>query len=209
MTLTNAYATLAQLRSHLGYEVTETKDDERLELALNAASRQIDGYCGWRFWQDATVVAREYEPDGPYCVDVPEGISTTTGLIVKVDYGDDGTYDTTLTIGTDFLLAPRNAQSATPLRPYAEVAIIRSSSNWFPCSAYGRSLVQITAKFGWPAVPDDITQACLIQAAQQAEARNAVFGAIALGDTAARNVGASLNPMAKALCSPYQKPPLG
>jgi len=209
MATTNAYATLTQLRSHLGYQHDAIGDDAQLELALNAASRQIDGYCGRRFWQDSTLQVREFEAEEWDELEVPVGISTTTGLVVKVDYADNGTFGTTLTLGTDFLLEPRNATAETPVWPYCELEIITSSSNYFPRSAYNRNLVQITAKFGWPAVPDDVTQACLIQAAQLAEAKLAVFGAVALGDSAARSLRASLNPMAAALVSPFQRPPVG
>lgn len=214
MTVTNGYATLAQLRSHLGYDTSEVGDDTKLELAINAASRQIDNFCGWRFWQDATVQAREFAVCDQYELDLMEGdpgdgISTVTGLIVKVDYDLNGAFETTLTSGTDFLLKPRNAATRTPVWPYTALAIITSTTSYFPLGSYGRCGVQITAKWGWPAVPDDITQACLIQAAQLAEARHAVFGAIALGETAARNVASSLNPIAKSLVSPYQKPPVG
>ena len=53
----------------------------KIEQAIEAASREIDAYCGRRFWQDGTATARTYYADTPRiaCVD---DIATTTGLVV-------------------------------------------------------------------------------------------------------------------------------
>jgi hypothetical protein len=163
VTITNGYATLAQLRPELNIATNDTTYDSRLESAIAAASRQIDTRCGRRFWQDGSVVAREYHAPDARCLAVDD-ISTVTGLIVKLDEGDDGTFETTLTITTDFLLFPRNAALEVPVWPYTE--IVATGTYWFPSWASGRCGVQVTAKFGWPAVPDDVTRACLIQAAK-------------------------------------------
>ena len=82
MTLTNCYATQAQLAEVLG--IDDLDDDDRMDAAINAASRQIDAHCGRRFWQDGTVVTRTYHAEDEYYVEVDD-ISTTTGLIVKTD----------------------------------------------------------------------------------------------------------------------------
>ena len=87
MTITNGYAALADLKAELG--IFDTTDDDALELAIEAASRQCDDYTGRRFWQDGSVVARTYVPDDPYCL-VVDDISTTTGLVVKIDDDDSG-----------------------------------------------------------------------------------------------------------------------
>lgn len=215
-TPTNGYVTLSTLRTHLGYRETETDRDVELVAAIDAASRQLDGYCGWRFWQDATVQAREFYPSEPVACDFcdptsppADGISTTTGLVVKVDYDGDGVFETTLTSGTDFLLMPRNAATRTPVWPYTSMTLITSSTNYFPRPTYDRPSVQITAKWGWPAIPDDIAMACKIQAAELSEAKNAVFGAIALNDTTARSIAATLHPLAAALAAPYRIPSVG
>lgn len=217
MALTNAYSTLAQLRDELGYKPAETADDTKLELSINAASRQFDGYCGQRFWQDPTVAVYEFYPESATTVrvDDPEyllgGISTLTGLIVKVDIDLDGTFESTLLINTDFQPRPRNALLMVPAHPYTELEIVPVGSQaFFPRAMYGRASVQITAKMGWPAVPDDVTKACLIQAAQLFKANQAVFGGVALGDAgAAMYVRSSINPLAAALLAPYRKPAVG
>jgi hypothetical protein len=93
MALTNAYGTMQQLRAAAGItDANNTDHDSALEIAGNAAARMIDDHCGRRFWQDGTVQVRTYCPDEACEVDVDD-ISTTTGLIVKVDDDDDGRDD--------------------------------------------------------------------------------------------------------------------
>lgn len=206
MTITNGYATLAELKAELG--INDTDDDEALETAIEAASRQCDDYTGRRFWQDAAVVARVYEPEDPYCLYVDD-ISTATGLVVKIDADGSGTYETTLTLGTDFRLEPANAAAEYPVRPYTELEIIRSRSAYYWPTGYDDVTVQVTAKFGWSAVPEQVAKACRIQALQLFKAKDAVFGALAMGDGTTLRVKSSLNPMAEALLAAYRKPSVG
>jgi hypothetical protein len=201
--LTNAYCTLPQVKRTLG--ISDTLDDDLIELNINAASRQIDGHCGRRFWQDGTVQDRQFWADDPSCLYVSgmDGdISTVTGLVVKTDDDGDGTFETTLTIATDFILLPANAADRTPVWPYEEIRLVGNYS--FPRLSNGRPGVQVTAKFGWPAVPDDVEEACIRQAAQLYEAKNAVLGAVALGETAGMRVGRGMNPFAESLLAPYR-----
>lgn len=195
------YCTASELKAELG--ISDTDDDAVLAIAITAASRQIDGWCGQRFTPDASVTVREYWADSPSCVEIDLGISTATGLIVKTDTDADGTFETTLTIGTDFYLMPRNALADG--FPYSEIIAV---SSYFPTSA-SRPGVQVTAKFGFPAVPDDVKKACLVQAAQLFKTKDAVFGAVALGESASMYVRAALNPTAKALLARFQKVPIG
>ncbi len=208
MAIVNGYATLAQVRTELGnYGVADTGDDSMIELAVEAASRQIDGHCGRRFWVDGSVVTREYHADSTYCCEVDD-ISTTTGLVVKIDDVGDGTFGTTLTITTDFLLAPANAADEVPARPFTEIRLVDNYT--FPRPSNGRPGVQVTAKFGWPAVPDNVEKACIVQAIQLFKAKDAAFGVASFGDMGGGlRVQAGLNPIAKALVDQYAKPSVG
>lgn len=202
------YCTIDQLRDELGsYSSTDLSDDAKLQRAINAACRQIDGWCGQRFWRDAAVATREFHPDDSRLLYVEEGISTTTGLIVKIDDTGAGTYGTTLTLATDFLLRPENAADLSPAVPYTEVWAADNYS--FPSLANGRPGVQITARFGWPTVPDDVVQAALIQASQLFKAKDAVFGVAAFGELGALRVRSSLNPLAAGLLAPYRRVAVG
>lgn len=203
MTITNGYCTLAELQSEAS--TSAAGEVTKMEVAIAAASRQIDGYCDRRFWQDATVVDRVYWADDARTVYVDD-ISTTTGLVVKCDDNDDGTFATTLTINTDFILLDANAADMVPVWPYTQLRIVGVNTLGFPVFSSGRPGVQVTAKFGWPAIPDDIRKACIIQAHQLWKAKDAVFGGLSFGDSGFMRVRDTMNPMAAALLEPYCRP---
>lgn len=210
----NVYCTRADLKAELGH-ISDTNDDTLLDLSISAASRQIDGWCGQRFWMDDTPVVREFCADNPRCLyllddETGDGIADTTGLIVAVDTDGDGVFENTLTIGTDFLLYPRNAAQRTPAWPYTEIHMTYPTNVYLPANLYsGRPGVQITALWGWPAVPDDVTKACLIQAGQLFKAKDAPFGVAGFGDFGAVRVRSAINPIAAGLLAPYRRPAVG
>lgn len=201
VSVVNGYCTLLALTGELNIKPGDPTYDTRLESAINAASRQIEARCGRRFWQDASVVARQYDADNPreLCVD---DISTTTGLIVKIDSGDDGTYETTLTISTDFIVTPYNAADLTPVWPYTAIRIV--GSTFFPTCTY-RPAVEVTAKFGWPAVPDDITRACIVQAAKLYKAAEGTSQGFEISSEGFAMRAPRFDPNADALLEPYVK----
>lgn len=207
--MADTYCTPEQVAAQVG--ITDANDDLLLAGACDAASRQVDAWCGRRFWQDTAVTTREFYPCGSVVdlLEQPTGapqveISTATGLIVKTDTGDNGGYATTLTIDTDFLLQPRNAIADG--RAFDRVSLLNSV---FPSSSYRRATVQITAKFGWATVPEEVVRATIIQATQLYKAKDAVFGAAALGEQGSMYVRAALNPMARALLGHLQLAPVG
>lgn len=209
MSITHGYATLEELKSFC--QIGSATDDLICETAIGAASRMIDSYCGWRFWQDDTVVARvfeAYDEDELCLVDMPggDGISTTTGLVVKFDDDADGTYETTLTISTDFLVKPDNAAARYPVWPYTEIAL--TETRVFPKACSNRPLVQITAKWGWPAVPDDVKAACLLISRDlYKEIKSAPFGVADFNGDGPLRIGA--NRTARMLLDSYRKPAVG
>jgi hypothetical protein len=162
VTITNGYATLADFKTAV--TISDTTDDTDIEAAIEAASRQIDAIANRKFWQDGSVVDRKYWPSEPCRVWVDD-ISTTTGLVVKVDQSGDGTFETTLTINTDFIVEPVNAAADYPVRPYECVRLLTTGqlATW-PVATTGRPTVQVTAKFGWAAVPDAVERATITQA---------------------------------------------
>jgi hypothetical protein len=204
MAIVNGYTTLALLKNELGAS-TDTTDDNKLERAISAASRQIDKFVGrpHGFWQDATVTVREYFSDSQKMCYVDD-ISTLTGLIVAVDENDDATFATTLTITTNYIVGPVNAADETPARPFNYIRIVDYGDSSFFQWQSGRPNVRVTAKFGWPAVPDDVAQACLIQSAHLYKASSAAFGLVQMGmDGPMFRLSSRLNPIAEGLLDDY------
>lgn len=208
--MTADYCAVTDVENEVG--IGDAQDSAKIARSISAASRQIDGWCGRRFWIDETATVREFYASDSRCLDLfdqPDNgpkvdIATATGLIVKIDTDGSGAFGTTLTIGTDFLLKPRNAAADG----FGFDSLEALPSAYFPYG-YQRPCVQITAKFGFPSIPDDVQKACLIQAAQLFKAKDAVFGAIALGDSQAMRLGSSLNASARALLARYQRSPVG
>lgn len=188
------------LKSRFG--IGDTADDFELQGAVRAASRRIESYCGReRFWRDPAVTTRTFQADNSRSCRVPVGISTATGLIVKIDEAGDGTFGTTLTVNTDFILRPTDALSKSPAWPHTEVWLADNYS--FPVLCNGRDGVQITARFGWPAVPDDVREAALIlshRLFKRKETSTGVVGFDALGATVRL---ARTDPDVAELLSPY------
>lgn len=180
MTVTNGYCTAAQLREHLG-DPGGSLTSALLDRAVNASSRAIDRYCRRRFWLDSGVATRTYDVRDPLCAYVDD-IGSRTGLVVKI--GTDGkTFPTTLTVGTDFILEPRNADqyASTDFDAYAFWQIRTLTGRRLYPSYLGPTL-SVTARFGWSAVPPEVEEACILKAASLFKRKDAPFGVAGFGE---------------------------
>ncbi|AZM91435.1 head-tail connector protein [Streptomyces sp. W1SF4] len=155
--MAHEYADLATLKRQLGLDDTDTSRDALLQQALTAASRSIDAATGRRFWLDGTPVQRVYRPRGRTVCE-PDGelflvddIGSAAGFVVASGSG------ATWTDVTDWEFVPENA-----LADGRPVTALLRRGGWG--SVLGR--VRVTARFGWPAIPDEIVQATLIQASR-------------------------------------------
>lgn len=174
MAVTNGYCTVTELRDHLGDSGAKL-DADLLERAINATSRAIDDYTGRRFWQDSTVQTKTYKVWHPYIAWVDD-ISTTTGLIIKTDGTGDYSWSSTWLV-TDYDLEPDDADGVA--RPWWRVVAIGTQT--FPVSPRRRTL-QVTAKFGWSAIPDQINEATILKAASLFKRKDAVLGVVSFAD---------------------------
>lgn len=177
MTITNGYATLAEFKAWISE--TETVIDSILEERVEAASRWIDGRCkrtdGRRHFYQVTE-ARVFDAAAPNYLCVDDLVSVTT---FKTDDNLDGVFETTWA-ATDYQLLPLN--SAADSRPYTEIAAIGRAFPW-ATGAYQRSgRIQITGVWGWPAVPDGVHTACLIQASRGLKRRHSPEGVARVGE---------------------------
>ncbi len=203
MAATLEYATVANLEYFLlGKNKTQPLQADNFTLALSAASRNIDDYCGRRFWIDAAVSARVFTSPTGYELAVPD-IATTTGLVVKTDENQDGVYETTWTLsartGYGYEVGPYNAQTDTDLKkPYTS---IEANLSVFPT---WRMAIEITAKWGWPAVPDAIKQATILQAARFWKRKDAVLGQGGSAETGFFEMKRRIDPDVRAMIGPYR-----
>src|SRR5690349_17996849 len=145
-----AYCTVSELRTYLGDNTTI--DESLLGDCIEAAEAEINTLCGRYFSQDTATSSRVFEPTVAYWAAVDD-ISTTSGPVIAVGTGD-GTFGTTWTTD-DYQLEPLNGiQDGISGWPYTKIRAVGGLT--FPCSFSGRPVLQVTAKWGWAAVPAPI-----------------------------------------------------
>lgn len=204
MALGASYATTAELKSYAGD--SEATDDTKYDDALAAASRSIDKYCHRQFNVASSATARVYYPGGSHVVQVDD-ISTTTGLVIKTDEGNDGTYEVTWD-AADYQLEPINGVvDGETGWPYWMIRAVRSRTWPGRHSLEDTAPLQVTATWGWAAVPSPVKMACLMLGMETLKlAREAPFGVAGFG--AFGVVRVRDNPRAMALLQPYVLDPV-
>jgi hypothetical protein len=164
-----AYSSRATVKASLSIPDSVTSEDDAIDAALDAASLQIDSYCGRTFVTPGSATARVFNPGYDVC-DVDD-IAQTTGLIVKTDTDNDGTFATTLVLTTDYILE----NNAAPYRRVREVG-----GAGFPRFLSNRPTVQVTAFWSYAmTVPATVTQAATILASRLYERRGTPLGIVA------------------------------
>lgn len=193
---TTDYVTVEALRDHL--RIDDQDDGPRLSAVITAVSRAIDEHCGQFFYSTSGTSARVFTPGDVGWVDV-HPFATTTGLAVKT--GTDGTYGTTWTITTDFIVKPDNGLDAAG-QTVAYNRLVAVGSLGFPVSV--RPTVQVTANWGWPSVPGAVEEACLIKCARVFRRRDTpegIAGGIEFGTI---RISSREDPDAAMLLAPYR-----
>lgn len=200
MALGDPYATLAELKTRL--DITDTTDDTRLTSSVLSASREIDAWCGRQFNDAGTATARVFAAAGCTLAMVDD-FSAITGLVVATDGNDDGVYETTWVAG-DYELEPLNGVVAGMSGwPYWRIRAVGSRT--FP-TGRRRAVVQVTARWGWTAVPAPVKEACLMIAAETFKAGDAPFGVAGFGEFGPVRV--RMNSQAQTLLAPYRLNPV-
>lgn len=199
--MANEYVTTAEYKSYMRIKADDVLDDEVIPTFTEAASRGLDEYCGRVFYAASPATDRYYVADDRCTLQIDD-IYSTAGLVLQVDTSDDGTFDTTWTLNTDFQLEPLNGVvTGVAGHPYTLVRALSSAR--FPISRFGRRNVKITALFGWTSTPPVIKMATLELAKDLAKSRDFAAGAIGFGDVFARIRD---NPSLVSRLSPYRHP---
>lgn len=175
MALGDSYATLAELRSRLGVtDATNTTEDAKLTAALAAASRGIEKVCNRQFNLASSATARVYYPDSRLRARVDD-FASTASLAVKTDESSDGVYETVWT-SADYQLEPlNNVVDGESGWPFYWIRAVGSQR--FPCvSATDRAPLEVTAIWGWAAVPTPVKEGCLILAEEIYKLKDSPFG---------------------------------
>jgi hypothetical protein len=175
--ITNGYATLSEVKASL--RLTDSVDDALLERAIESASRRIDGYCGRFFYKTSQTPINIY-PINEFLLRFPNDVANSS-VTIKIDTNANGTYATTLTQGSDYILEPTNA----PIQGYPYVHARMVGGQTFPLEVVPSfPTVQVTAQWGWNAIPADVNQACILLSIRQFARLNAALGVVGFADMA-------------------------
>jgi len=196
LAINNGYATLAQVKSAL--RIQDTVDDSLLEMAVESASRAIDGHAGRYFYSTGTAT-RYYAADDSFITQIDD--ISGTALTLQTSSGGDGVFDTTWT-PIDYQLEPLNGNVDGLAVPYTR---IRAVENYLFPVEDGQALVKVTAIFGWASVPIAITQACIIQASRIFKRLDSPLGVAGFGDLGAISVTRDIDPDVAQLVAPYRR----
>ena len=195
------YCSTTDLKTMIG--LSGSSQDTNLTNAINASSRLIDQITGRVFFISESVQVKYFTPNNPFILDVPD-IATTTGLIVQLDTTDDGSYDKTITLDTDFYLKPLDVVDLDGDNdiPFQTLVIFdrRSSERFDPDIVRN---IKITAKWGFNAVPDAIKQACLLQSSRLWKRKDSPFSTYGSSETGESELFQKIDPDAKTLIKPY------
>jgi hypothetical protein len=154
MAFDSAYATAVEYRAV--FNMTDNARDADILMDLLAVSRYIEGKTGRFFNRNAADVTRVYI--------VPEYTSSLwvddmseAPSLIRLDTTGNGAFDTELATA-DYTLLPLNANLEPEPKPYMQLML----NHWrdIPRFLKGQR-VEVTARFGWPAVPEAVKRATI------------------------------------------------
>lgn len=167
------YATVGELRDRMR-DPNDKLDAGLLEASVRVGSRAIDKYTRRRYWKNTSVSNRlfnVFDPWDPTFVYIDD-VATLTGVVVKTDDGT-GAYATTMA-STDYMLLPLNADKDGGAYSWNELIALNGKT--FPVSPSGRPSIQVTATWGFSAVPDQVRESCLLKASRYYKRKDSPWG---------------------------------
>jgi hypothetical protein len=176
MPIDGIYASLSDFKNFVRSNGADTTDDTLMVMALDAAARAIDRTCNRTFVVSSGVeTARVFTPllmGNRYVLPVDDMPLSATPTVM-FDSTTNGLYDTA---STGFRLGPTTA--AARGLPYT---LLNWNSGVTPPPLHDDS-VEVTAAWGWDAVPTTITYASMLQASRFLKRRDAPFGVTGSGE---------------------------
>jgi hypothetical protein len=173
------YLTEGEAQDYIG--TTSGSNADGIQAAIEAVSRQIDGYCERHFYQ--VTEERNFELPGRVLQ-----FGTYNDLVAATVVEVDGVEVAGYTLG------PVN-RSGPETRPYRFVS---------HDTAFGTgSLIAITGTWGWPEVPAAVKQACRIQVSRVFKRADSPLGVAGFGEFGVVRI-TTLDPDVRALLSPYR-----
>ena len=193
MAITNGYATLSETKAAL--RITDSVDDSLLEMAIESASRLIDGYT-YRYFYNAGTATRDFVASDSYLTIIDDLISLSE-LKTTDEIGSEY-----VTWGSaDYQLRPVNGKQDGLNVPYTSIL----STDDLLFNILGeQALVRVTGVWGWSAVPIAVKQATIIQSSRIYKRLDSPLGIAGFGDMGAIRVNRYLDSDVEQLAMPYR-----
>jgi hypothetical protein len=188
------YTDLPTVKAGLGKTTADDRDD-LIEAAIAAASRMIDQRCGRRFYADPTATARTFTAyDRYFTIGDAQSLRvadyvTADDVIVETRTSFAGTWTTV----SDWEPGPDDADADG--MPWTEIVY---EAGWVSDS----TKIRVTARWGWPSVPDAVTQAATLLAARLYRRKDSPQGVLGSAEWGVARVS-RFDPDVENLIAPY------
>lgn len=197
MAITNGYASLSDVKAAL--RISDAIDDSLLELSIESASREIDGYTQRSFYNAGTAV-RYYYPQDSFTVLTDDIVSVS-----ELATADDNAIFDTVWTASDYQLEPLNGIRGGIIEPYSQIRAVGDYLfPWWLREPFGEATVRVTGVFGWATVPTQIRQATILLASRHYKRYDSPLGVAGFGDLGAIRVGRT-DPDVEALIHPFRR----
>jgi len=193
MAISNGYATLSEVKAAL--RITDSVDDSLLEMAIESASRLIDGYTT-RYFYNAGTATRNFVAEDSYLTIIDDLISLS-----ELKTTDEIGSEYVTWSAADYQLQPVNGRIDGLVVPYNSIL---STDDLLFNKLGEQALVRVTGVWGWSAIPIAIKQATIIQSSRIYKRLDSPSGVAGFGDLGAIRVGRSLDPDVEQLVMPYR-----
>lgn len=198
--MANEYTTLDEFKGWI--RLSDGQDDIRIQASITAASRAIDNYCGRHFWQTAAGTTRAFDTCNQWELDIDDAVTVTA---VATDENADGTFEI-VWVASDYQLLPLNPAAAPEPEPFTQIRAVASRT--FPLSNEQRraGLIQVTATWGWAAIPEAIGEACRLITNRLVKRPGSPEGVAGFDEFGIVRISSRDDPDAVRLIDPYWNP---
>lgn len=191
------YVSADELAAYLRMDApAEDVGFDLMTMSVESATSWVNEHTRRDFNLAATASARYFDTGTDVVMVDDIGHAT---ISVSTDVAQDGTHSTAWET-TDFQVNPLDA--ITVNEPITSLVAVGSYS--FPRVSRRRGLVKVTARWGWPAVPESVKQATLVLAAALFKRHESVTGVLGGGEFGVVRVGTIVDPHVSMLLDPYR-----
>lgn len=196
-TTTPALCTLSEVRDWLGKPGGDRDQDQVIEAVILRASRAILTYLGREVVVNGSnPQTRVYPVAGhAYTRVVPVGDMASTPTAVLI-LGEDGSTVSTLTVASDVQVWPL---VRWPWEPVTHLRLRDSAG-----TLDARYQLSVTGSWGWPSVPEDVTQAAVMTAGSWVRRYVQAFTTSYSPEVVEEGVPESIPGAARALLHPFR-----